>query len=132
MEKTLNYEVIQNQHTNLLVKENIIELTHCVQNGLEMLKNSKKSCKKTHLRLNLFLLKCFSITHIFLDWYEILATQTRLICATFSIFSIGNKYCMKKKQAVEIHCNPKMSGFWTLNCFQTLKKTWIYMRKLPQ
>jgi len=30
-----------------------------------------------------------------------------------------NRHCMKKKQAFEVHCNPKLSGFWTSNSSQT-------------
>jgi len=63
----------------------------------------------------------------FLEWYEILTTKTRLICETFPKMFIGNgHYSMKKKQAAKVQCNPKMSGFWTLNCSQTFK-TWIDM-----
>jgi len=64
-----------------------------------MSKNSKKRCKKhINLKLNLLLLKCFSITHNFLDWYKILATQTRLVCTTLPIFLLENELCMKKKK----------------------------------
>jgi len=84
--------------------------------------------KKKHLRLNLLLLKCFLVTHNFLDWFEILATWTRLICATFLKKLNGNTHYAKKKQAAKVHCNPKMSGFWILNCFQTLKTTCIDMK----
>jgi len=48
-----------------------------------MSKNSEKSSKKSHLGLNFPLLKCFLVTHNFLDWCEILNTQTRPVCATF-------------------------------------------------
>jgi len=74
-EKTLNYKMIQNQCTNTLEKENIIELTYCISKmNFKCKLNSKKKLQKTHLRLNLHLLKCFSITHNFLFLYEILAT----------------------------------------------------------
>jgi len=36
---------------------------------------------------------------------------------------IGNGHCMKKRWAVEVHYNPKMSRFWTLNCSDTFKTT---------
>jgi len=45
---------------------------------------------------------------------------------------IENWHYMKKKQASKVHCNPKMLGFWTLNCSYTLKTTWIDMKILPQ
>jgi len=38
---------------------------------------------------------------------------------------------MKKKQAAKVHYNKKMSGFWTLNCSQTFKTTWIDLKNLP-
>lgn len=42
-----------------------------------------KKLQKTHLKLNFFLLKCFSNNHNFLDWYEIFKTQSRLVCPTY-------------------------------------------------
>jgi len=78
--------VIQNQHTQTLMKENIIQLTCCVcKMTLKHQKNCKKSCKKAHLWLDLLLLKYFLVTHDFLDQYEISTTQTRLVSATFPI-----------------------------------------------
>jgi len=126
--KTLNYKVLQIQHTNKLVKENIIQLTNCVcKMALKCQKIAKKWLQKTHLRLNHLLLKWFLVTHNLLDWYEIFTTQTRLIWKTFPIFYIRNKHCIKKKQAAKVHHNPKMSRFWTSNCSQR-NKTWIDMK----
>jgi len=67
-----------------------------------------------------------------LDSYEKISTQTRLVCATFLENIIGHAHYMKKKQAAKVHCNPKMSGFWALNCSQTFKTTWIDIKILPQ
>jgi hypothetical protein len=40
--------VLQNQHTNTLVKKKGIQLTHwCLQNCFEMSKNSEKDAKNT-------------------------------------------------------------------------------------
>ncbi len=44
-------------------------------------------------------------------WYEILATQTRLVCVTFHNLVIGNGYCMEKKEAAKVQRNLKMLGF---------------------
>jgi len=95
-------------------------------------KSSKEKLQKRHLRLNLLQLKCFSITQNFLDWYEILATQTRLICATSLEKMIRKIHKMKKKLAAKVHYNPKLSRFWIANCSQTLKITWIEINFLPQ
>jgi len=66
--KNLNYKVIQNQYTNTLVKENIIQLTPCVfKMAFKMPKNNNKKLQRTHLWLNLPLLKCFLVTHNLLD-----------------------------------------------------------------
>jgi len=107
----MNFKVIQNQHTNTLAKKYHLIGSLCLQNGFQMSKNNKKSCKTPHLKLNLLLLKCLSVTHNFLDWYEILATQTRLVCTTLPIFYIRNEHYMKKKQAAKVWCNPKMLEF---------------------
>jgi len=68
----------------------------CLQNCFEMSKNSEKSSKKSHLLLNLSLLECFFVNHNFLDWYEILTTESRLVCATFPTKIIESGPCMKK------------------------------------
>jgi len=39
----------------------------------------------------------------------------------FQIFFIENGHCIKKEQDAKVHCNPKMSGYWTSNCFQSFK-----------
>jgi len=65
-----------------------------------------------------------------LDWHEILAIQTRLVFATFPKKIIENGLCMKKIQAAEVHYTSKMAGFWTSNCSQTFKTTWIDMKIL--
>jgi len=52
-EKIINYKVIQNQHTNTLVNFFYLIGSLCLQNGFQMSKNSKKSCKKTHVKLNI-------------------------------------------------------------------------------
>jgi len=72
-----------------------------------------KKLQKTHVRVTLLILvlKCFLDTHNFLHWYEILTTQTKLVCATFPKENIGNRQCMMKKQVVKVHYNPKMSRF---------------------
>jgi len=67
----------------------------CLQNYFEMSKNNEKSSKKSHLWLNLSLLKYFSFAYNFLDWYEILTTNTRLVYTTFSTEIIENGHCMK-------------------------------------
>jgi len=47
--KTLNHKVIQNQHANTLVKENIIQLTHCVcKMALQCQKIARKVAKNTY------------------------------------------------------------------------------------
>jgi len=69
--------------------------------------SSKKKLQKTHLRLKLLLLKCLLVTHNFLDWYGILTTQSRLVCATFQKKFIGNRHYMKKKQVAKVHSDPK-------------------------
>jgi len=75
----------------------------CLQNGFEMSENSKKNFKNTSKA------KPPSLTHYFLDWYEISATQTRLVCATFPKKWLKMEFCMKKKQATEVHWTPKMA-----------------------
>jgi len=133
MKKNINYKVIQNQHIHTLVEKKFIWLAHCVcKMAFKCKKITRKVAKNTHLKLYLLLLKCFSITHNFLDWYENLATWTTLVCTTLSIFKIRNGHCIMKKQAAKVYCNPKMSGFWTLNCSQTFKTTWIYIKFFPQ
>jgi len=55
--------------------------------------NVKKIAKKVvkiYLWPNLILLKCFLVIHNFMDWYEILTRQRRLVSATFPISFIGN------------------------------------------
>jgi len=85
MKKTLSYEVLENQYTNTSVKENITQLTYYVcKLVLKCKKIVKKVAKNTSISLNFPLLKCFLVTHNFLDWYGILTTQTRLVCTTFS------------------------------------------------
>jgi len=61
MKKNLSYKVIQNCQKNTLVKENIIQLTHCVcrivlkcqKKKKKSSKKQKKKLQKTHLWLNL-------------------------------------------------------------------------------
>jgi len=75
--------------------------------------------------------KCFLVTHNFLDWYEILTTWTRLTCAICPQKIIGNGHCMKKEWVAKVHHNTKMSRFWTSNCFQAFRITWIDIKILP-
>jgi len=104
----------------------------CQQNCFEMSKNSEKTTKKSHLWLNLPPLKCFSFTHNFLDWYEILTTKTKLVCTTFPRKNIENGPCMKKLLAAKFLCNAEICGFWTLNCSRNFKTIWVDMENLPQ
>jgi len=70
-------------------------------------------------------------TYNFLYWCEILATQIRLVCATFLNTFIGNKHWMKKKQVAKVHCNSKMSEFLTSQIIPKHSKqfglTWIFL-----
>jgi len=48
MKKISNYKVLQNQHINTLVKQNIVELTHCVYKiTLKCQKIARKVAKNT-------------------------------------------------------------------------------------
>jgi len=38
---------------------------------------------------------------------------------------------MEKKQAAEVHCNPKMSEFWTSIGLQKINTYWINLKILP-
>jgi len=51
MKKKLSHKVIQNQHTNTLVKENIIQLTHCIRCKivLKCQRITKKVAKNTSM-----------------------------------------------------------------------------------
>jgi len=56
------------------------------------------------------LLKCFLVTHNFLDSYENSSTQTRLVCVTLPKTFIGNRHYMKKQDA-KVHHNPNLLDF---------------------
>jgi len=99
--KTLNYKVLQNQHINTLVQENIIPLTLCICKMALKCQNiaKKKLQEMASLSLKLPSTKMlWSITHNLLYWYKILTTQTTLVYATFTKNIIGNKYNKQRNQ----------------------------------
>jgi len=112
------------------MKKNIIQMTCCVYKmASKCQKITKHNLQKTHVRLNLFLFKYFLDIYNFLNWYEILTTQTRLIWTTFPNCFIGNGHYTRRNKLFKFSIIQKCPDFelWMdLKHSKQLELTWKF------